>query len=328
MAPKRIAFLVYSGMQALDVAGPMDAFQAVQIGDESQARPGYELFTISLDEDVVSCESGLQIVPNYRCEAAPPIDTLVIPGGAALRDPQISEKLGKWIAENLSEFRRVAAVCTGAFALAETGVLDGREVTTHWLFASQLAARFPKLRLNPDAIFLKDGPYYTSAGITAGIDLALSLIEEDYGPSAALAAARELVVYVRRSGGQTQFSGPLRLQTSAPDRLADVASYVMTNLCGDLSIEVLAERAHFSARQFARRFGKAFGMAPATFVEKARLEEARRLLISEQLTIEQVAAAVGFASAHAFRRAFQRNFGVMPLSFRAGFRTADREPTR
>lgn len=319
MSPKRVGFLIYSGMQALDVAGPMDAFQAVRLGTEGGAHPGYEVFTFSLGDAAVECESGLRMVATYTAETAPPIDTLVIPGGCALRDPAIGARTGAWIGANLPRFRRVAAVCTGAFAFAASGALDGRQVTTHWHYARELAARFPRLRVQPDAIYLKDGPYYTSAGITAGIDLALALIEEDYGPSAALQVARELVVYLRRPGGQTQFSQPLRMQANAPDRLADVASHIATNLHGDLSVEALAERAHLSPRQFARRFKLAFGQAPASFVEAVRLEEARRLITSEPLTIDQLAATVGFASAHAFRRAFERCFGVAPTAYRAGF---------
>ena len=325
MTARQIGLLIYSGMQALDVAGPMDAFDAVRVGEGADARPGYEVFTLSLDQAMVECESGLRIVAAHTPETAPPIDTLVIPGGAGIRDPEVGGRHGAWIGANLHRFRRVAAVCTGVFALAESGALDGRRVTTHWQYARPLAARFPKLRVDADAIFLKDGPFYTSAGITAGIDLALALIEEDYGPSAALAAARTLVVYVRRPGGQAQFSEPLRLQALTTDRLADVASHVATNLHGDLGTEALAERAHLSVRQFARRFKQAFGQAPAAFVEAARLDEARRLLIADPLTVEQVAAAVGFASAHAFRRAFQRRFGVAPQAYRAGFGQARSE---
>ena len=323
MSAKRIGFLIYSGVQALDVAGPMDAFHAVRIGEGPDAHSGYETFTFALDEAVVESESGLRLVPTCLASEALPIDTLVIPGGCALRDPEIGARVGAWIGANLQHFRRVAAVCTGAFALSASGVLDGRQVTTHWHYARELAARFPKLRLQPDAIYLKDGPYYTSAGITAGIDLALALIEEDYGPSAALQVARELVVYLRRPGGQAQFSQPLRMLANAPDRLADVASHIATNLHGDLSVETLSERAHLSPRQFARRFKLAFGLAPASFVEAARLEEARRLITSEPLTIDQLATAVGFASAHAFRRAFERSFGVAPTIYRAGFRSIE-----
>ena len=319
MSAKRIGFLLYSGVQTLDVAGPMDAFHAVRIGDGIDARRGYEAFTFALDEDVVESEAGLRIVPEHSAATAPPIHTLVIPGGCTLRDPAVGRKLGAWIGANLSRFTRVAAVCTGAFALAETGALDERRVTTHWLYAQDLATRFPKLRLQSNAIFLKDGPYYTSAGITAGIDLTLALIEEDYGPSAALAVARELVVYMRRPGGQAQFSEPLRLQANAPDRLADVASHIATNLHGDLSVEALAARAHLSSRQFSRRFKLAFNFAPAAFVEMARLEEARRLMAAVPWTIDRLAAAVGFSSARVFRRAFERAFGVAPSAYRAAF---------
>jgi transcriptional regulator GlxA family with amidase domain len=319
-APPRVGFLIYPGVQALDVAGPMDAFHAVRTGEDGCR--GYEPLAFALDDRPVVSESGLTLAAAYTPGTVPSLDTLIIPGGRGARDPETGGRIGRWVAANLPRIRRVAAVCTGAFALAETGALDGRRVTTHWQYSHELARRFPDIRIQPDAIFLKDGPFYTSAGITAGIDLALALIEEDYGSRAALAVARELVVYVRRPGGQVQFSDPLRLQVRAPDRLADVATHIAMHLRGDLSVDALAARAHLSPRQFTRRFKDAFGVAPAAFVEAARLEEARRLMEDAALNIDQVASAVGFASPHVFRRAFARAFGVAPKAYRARFTTA------
>lgn len=205
------------------------------------------------------------------------------------------------------------------YALGETGLLDGRRATTHWRFAKDVARRFPKIALEPDAIFLRDGNFYTSAGITAGIDLALSLVEEDLGETVALAVARELVVYLKRSGGQMQFSEPLQFQTRATDRFADLAAWMIRNLKKDLSIEALAERVHLGPRQFTRRFKTAFDMSPADYVEMLQLDEARRRLPSASQTVESVAASIGYGSADAFRRAFERRFGIAPSLYRKQF---------
>jgi transcriptional regulator GlxA family with amidase domain len=210
--------------------------------------------------------------------------------------------------------------CTGIYGVAPTGLLDGRRATTHWRFAADVAARFPAIRLEPDALYIKDGPLYTSAGITAAIDLTLALIEEDHGPSLALDVARDLVVYLRRPGGQRQYSAPLRFQARAGDRFADLAAWLAANLDADLSVERLAERVGLSPRQFARRFTAAFGASPAHQVESLRLDAARHQLVDSDAPIETIAALVGFASADAFRRAFVRRFGLSPTDFRARFR--------
>ena len=204
--------------------------------------------------------------------------------------------------------------------LAPTGLLDGRTVTTHWRFASDVARRFPKLKVNHDALFLKDGPFYTAGGITASVDLTLSLIEEDYGPGVALAVARDLVVFLKRSGGQKQYSEPREFQIQSSDRFADLASWMIEHLRSDLSQKTLARRVCLSPRHFVRRFKDAFGGTPAKFVESLRLDEARRRLTERtKQTIDNVAASVGFHSDDAFRRSFQRRFGVKPSSYRSRF---------
>lgn len=215
--------------------------------------------------------------------------------------------------------RRIAAVCTGAYAIAQTGLLDGRKVTTHWRFADDFAARFPKLRVQANSLYVKDGAFYSSAGITAGIDLSLALIEEDFGPHVALEVARDLVVYLKRSGGQEQYSEPLQFQSQAQDRLADVAAWIANNLTEDLSVERLAQKANVCPRHFTRLFRQSFGSSAADFVEKLRLGEARRLLGERASRVEQVAAAVGFASTDAFRRAFERRLGLSPSQYRGRF---------
>jgi transcriptional regulator GlxA family with amidase domain len=215
--------------------------------------------------------------------------------------------------------RRIASVCTGVYGLAATGLLDGRQVTTHWRFTRDVARRFPNIKVNPDALFLKDGPFYTSAGVTAGIDLSLALIEEDYGPGVALSVARELVMYLKRPGGQEQYSEPLQFQIQSTDRFADLAAWMMRHLHQDLSVEVLADKACLCPRHFSRRFKEVFGTTPALYVEGLRLNEARRRLTLPNQTIESIAASVGFKSADVFRRAFERRFGVTPSGYRIRF---------
>jgi transcriptional regulator GlxA family with amidase domain len=263
-------------------------------------------------------------VPSYAIEDAPALDTLIVPGGSGLRRPRANLKVTRWLKQSASRIRRVASVCTGIYGLAPSGLLDGLRVTTHWRFAADVAARFPKLEVVPNELFIKCGRLYSAAGVTAGIDLALALIEEDLGASAALAVARELVVYLKREGGQAQFSEPLQFQSSARDRFGDLAAHVAGNLHEDLSVERLARKVALSPRQFSRRCREHFGCSPAAFVRRLRLDEARRRLHAHRSNVELVAASVGFNSADAFRRAFEQQFGVNPSSYRSRFLSATR----
>jgi transcriptional regulator GlxA family with amidase domain len=213
-------------------------------------------------------------------------------------------------------------VCTGIYGIAPSGLLDGRSVTTHWRFAEDVRKRFPLLKVNADCIFLQDEKFYTSAGITSGIDLALALIEQDCGRAVALSVARELIVFLKRPGGQGQYSEPLRLQVDSTDRTGDLAAWIEGNLDKDLSVPVLARRACLSERQFARRFKTIFGKTPAVYVEKTRLEHARKHLCESSLSVDRIAHATGFSSDDAFRRSFERHFSVSPKAFRATFGNA------
>lgn len=279
----------------------------------------YETLIIGLTQRPFVSESGVVFVPHKTIANAPVLDTLVIPGGKGLRVPETQKRAADWIRSREAVTRRIATVCTGTYGLAATGLLDGRRVTTHWRHAQDLAKRFPGLKVDPNALYLKDGKFYTCAGITAGIDLSLALIEEDFGPRVALSVARELVVYLKRPGGQEQFSEPLQFQTQSSDRFADLAAWIQGHLRQDLSVASLAERACLSPRHFARRFKNLFGMTPATFVEDLRLNEARERLTRPGQTIEGVAESVGFESADAFRRAFERRLGLQPSSYRKHF---------
>jgi transcriptional regulator GlxA family with amidase domain len=298
----------------------IDAFTSAAVEEgKSQTTSCYEVVIIGLTRQPFVSESGVVFKPHKTIANAPALDTLIIPGGRGLRVPETQRKAAEWISSRAAKTRRIATVCTGTYGLAATGLLSGRRVTTHWRHAQDLAKRFPELKVDPNALYLKDGKFYTCAGITAGIDLSLALIEEDFGPREALSVARELVVYLKRPGGQEQFSEPLQFQTQSHDRFADLAAWIQGHLRQDLSVESLAERACLSPRHFARRFKDMFGATPGTFVEDLRLSEARERLTLPEQTIESVADSVGFKSADAFRRAFERRFGLKPSSYRKHF---------
>ncbi len=249
-----------------------------------------------------------------------------MPGGDGTRLPQ--DDLVGWLRAHAGRAERLVSVCTGAFLLAEAGLLDGRRVTTHWASCDTLAERFPGVRVDPDPIFVRDGHVATSAGVTAGIDLALALVEEDLGREAALTVARYLVVFLRRPGGQAQFSAQLRAQSARREPLRDLQGWISDHPGADLSVEALAERVGLSPRQFARAFTAEVGVTPGRYVDRVRLEAARRLLEDSSRGIEQVARDCGYGTPEAMRRAFLRVLGVSPAEYRRRFRTSVRETTR
>lgn len=326
--PRRIGLLGFDSVQALDLVGPMDAFRSDALAtggfgaagaSGSDQMPPYETIVIGLHGKRFTASSGLVMCADTVLPATPSLDTLLIPGGAGLRLSDVADRAADWIKSQAPHIRRVVSVCTGIYGLAPTGLLDGRRVTTHWSFVRDVQQRFPKLRVESDAIFLKDGCFYTSAGVSAGIDLALALIEEDLGPSAALAVAREMVVYFKRPGGQDQFSEPLQYQLKATDRFADLVAWIQSHLRADLSVDALAARTFLSPRQFARAFVAQFGTTPAAFVEEARLGDASRRLSSRAVGVAGIARSVGYASEDVFRRAFERRFGVTPRQYGSRF---------
>lgn len=328
MTQRRIGFLAFDGVQALDFVGPADAFASdafkllAKNPDNAITPSPYEVVIIGLKGKQFTTSSGIAMRANVAVPTNISLDTLIVPGGAGLRRPGVAEHAAEWIRSRAAHIRRVASVCTGVYGLAATGLLDGRTVATHWDATRDIEKKFPKLRMEPDAIFLKDGPFYTSAGISAGIDLALALIEEDWGSQAALAVAREMVVYFKRPGGQQQFSEPLRFQFQSTDRFADIITWVQAHLSSDLSVESLARRAFLSPRHFARAFKERFGFTPAAFVEEARLAEAGRRLSSRSVRVGSVARSVGYSGEDVFRRAFERRFGISPSNYRRRFNTS------
>lgn len=319
MRPRRVGLLGFDGVTALDLVGPLEAFATAMTPDPEDPQHCYEPLVVGLSARPFTADSGLTLKPHCSIANAPRLDTLIIPGGVGLRHPPVTARVTAWVAARAPQIRRLATVCTGIYGLAPTGLLDGRRVTTHWRFARDVARRFPALTVDAAPIFLKDGPYYTSAGITAGIDLALALIEEDWGPDVSLRVARELVVFLKRPGDQDQFSEPLRFQLGSTDRFSDLGAWIATHLHRDLSVGVLAARVHLSVRQFRRRCTAVFGTSPGALVAELRLAEASPRLTMRRASVKGVAAAVGFKSDDVFRRAFERRFGIPPGTYHRRF---------
>lgn len=322
MKVRRVAILGYDGVQALDVVGPADVFAVANALKGRDPAP-YDIALLAPRSGPIATESGVRLCADGTLSDVALFDTAIVPGGKAVRlNSHTRAAIATWLTTHAQKARRVASVCTGIYALADTGLLDGRNVTTHWRFANDVQQRWPKLRVNADSIFVKDGKFYTSAGVTAGIDLALSFVEEDFGSELALAVAREIVVYLKRSGGQLQYSQPLLAQTQAKTAFGNLAEWIRGNLHKDLTLEVLAERVNLSPRHFARKFKATFGVTPADFVEELRLDEARWLLVNAEDSISDLADSVGYASDDTFRRAFERRFSVPPAEYRRRFSLA------
>ncbi|HEX3943483.1 MAG TPA: DJ-1/PfpI family protein [Rhizomicrobium sp.] len=311
---RQICILGYEGVTALDLIGPAETFATAN----SYAENAYEITIAAVDGQGVRTESGLQILSITKCPAGP-FDTIIIPGGEGLRIPKTAAAVAVWIKNEGAKARRIVSVCTGIYGLARTGLLDGRRATTHWRFIADVRREFPDIKLEPDAIFIQDGRFHTSAGITAGIDLSLALIEKDLGPKVSLAVARELVVYIKRPGGQLQYSEPLQFQTRATDKFADLAAWIPTHLKANLSVDAMARRTHLSRRHFTRLFKQTFGIAPGDYVETVRLDEVTRRLALAGQTVESVAGSIGYASREVFRNAFERRYGIAPSSYRQRF---------
>jgi transcriptional regulator GlxA family with amidase domain len=324
MTRRRIGFLGFDGVQTLDLVGPADAFTSdafAELGTcAGQSAPPYEVVIIGLHAKRFTSSAGIVMHADAIVPTSIGLDTLIVPGGAGLRKAGAAEAAATWIRQRAPSIRRIASVCTGLYGLAPTGLLDGRQVATHWNAVRDVEQRFPRLKVDPDALYIKDGSFYTSAGITAGIDLALAMIEEDCGSEAALAVAREMIVYFKRPGGQQQYSEPLRFQVESTDRFADVVTWMKSHLRSDLSVDALAKRACLSPRHFARAFVGRLGCTPGAFVEDARLAEASRRLSLRGARVDMVARSVGYASEDVFRRAFARRFGISPSSYRTRFR--------
>ncbi|MGR8007165.1 GlxA family transcriptional regulator [Streptomyces hypolithicus] len=317
MTQRSVLVVLYDDVQSLDVTGPMEVFAgaATHAGDPDT----YRMRTASLDGTPVRTSSGLTLVPDTALTGVRETPhTLLVPGGRGTRTPD--PRLTGWLRDNAPGAERLVSVCTGALLLAAAGLLDGRRATTHWAFCNHLAQAYPAVEVDPDPIYVRDGYVATSAGVTAGIDLALALVEEDLGRDTALVVARYLVVFLRRPGNQAQFSAQLAAQTAQRQPLREVQQWISEHPGGDLSVEALAARARLSPRHFSRAFQSETGTTPGKYVERVRLEHARRLLEDSADGIEEISRACGYGTPEAMRRAFVKTLAAAPAEYRRRFR--------
>jgi transcriptional regulator GlxA family with amidase domain len=315
---RRVVIVAYPHVQPLDVTGPGEVFRAV---NRLHGRT-YEIELVAPDPGPVEAGSVVLAPHKTMSGCRGPIDTLVVAGGTGVEAAAREERIVRWVRTAAGRSRRVCSVCSGAFLLAEAGLLDGRRATTHWANWEQLAELYPAVDVDPDPIFVRDGDVYTSAGVTAGMDLALALVEEDCGRKVALQAARQLVMFVKRPGGQSQFSAQLSAAPARQRPLREIQEWIAGNLDADLTVAALARQANMSERSFARAFRRELGITPATYVTTVRLEAARIELESGADLVEGVALRTGFGTVETMRRAFNRRLGVSPADYRERFRTA------
>jgi len=311
--PRRVVFVAYPGITALDLVGPHEVLGAAG---------AYQLVVAAMHAGPLATTRGPALVAEHALATVRgPIDTLIVVGGEGAFAAASDVGLVRAVEKLARRARRVASVCTGSFVLAAAGLLDGKRATTHWNSCERLARRYPNVTVESDPIFVRDGNVWTSAGVTAGMDLALALVAEDLGRDVALAVARQLVMYVQRPGGQSQFSAHLASPAAERDPLREVQAWIAEHPEADHSVERLATRASMSPRHFARVFRAELGCTPAVYVERVRVETARRLLETTSLPVDAVATACGFGTVETFRRAFARRVGASPSEYRDRFRS-------
>jgi len=328
--PRTVLVLAFPGALLLNAAGPLEVFAAAPrvLGGELLARAPYTIVLASPDGGEVESISGIVVVTRSLAQVEDiEVDTLIVIGGPGVAELEVDERVKAWLQRRAPQARRLCSIGTGAFALAAAGLLDDRQVVTHWKFAEALQQQYPALRVEREALYLHDGHLWTCGGASAGIDLGLALLEEDLGPHAALALARYFTLFLRRSAQQAQLSAPLKAQSDAlrsdrDQRLVRLHAWIAENLDGDLRVERLAERFGMSPRHFARAYTAATGGTPAQTVETLRLEAACRLLETSQEPIKRIAETVGFGNEERMRRSFQRQLGVSPLGYRSRSRVA------
>lgn len=322
--PRRIAVVAYEGVELFDTTGPIEVFTMLNrcLSGTGAAIPGYEVMLLAEQAGIFTTSSGVRIVADAAWYDIPEnIDTLIVVGGPddALEKAMGHRKFVEWLRSAGMQVRRLVSVCTGAFLLAEAGLLDGRQVTTHWMDLDRLQREYPRVAVESDSIYVRDGFVATSAGVTACMDLALSLVEEDFGRKMALTVARRLVMYLKRPGGQAQFSTHLRAQMIEDGPLAPLLAWLHDNITLRMTVEELADRAAMSLRNFARVFMRETGMTPAKYIDQLRLERAMRLLEDTGKPLETVAMESGFTGAEQMRRAFLRHVRISPIAYRQRF---------
>lgn len=322
---RRIVILAYADAGLLDISGPLDLFSGASciLPTARQGLPAYQVDLVATSPGKVRTSSGVTLYAekHYSDLDCENVDTLLIAGGLGFERAVNDHNLRDWIKHRAIHARRLVSICTGAFLLAEAGVLDGRRATTHWSYIRRMSETYSQIDVLPDALFVRDGHIYTSAGISSGMDLALALIEEDYGRDVALAVARNFVMFLKRPGGQSQFSVQLETQSSQSPVMQKLQAWIMENLDADLTVDVLARQADMSPRHFARVFRSELRITPAAFVEKARVETARRLLEETMRNVETISIDCGFKSPDRMRKAFLRQLGINPVDYRNRFKT-------
>jgi transcriptional regulator GlxA family with amidase domain len=321
MTDRSVVFLVFDGYQPLDLTGPHEVFAGVNafLRGEGRAGPRYRLTIAAARPGLVASESGLAVAAEALPGPDADLDTVVVVGGWGVKAVCADEALVDWVRAAGTRARRMASVCTGAFVLAEAGLLDGRRATTHWARGDRLAARHPLVTVDVEPIHIRDGNVWTSAGVTAGIDLALAMVEEDHGPEAAQTVARWLVMFARRPGGQSQFATAVWSEGAEREPLRAACALVHAHPEADLSVPALAAHAGMSERNFTRAFSREIGRSPGRYVEAVRVEAARRLLERTTSSVAAVARQCGFGTAETMRRSFLRQIGVPPSDYRARF---------
>lgn len=324
-APRRVVIVAYPDVQTLDVIGPAEVF-----GTASRLDPArYEVELVARQRGPIRTSSQIPLLPRRTiADVRGPIDTLIVAGGTGVYEAIHDRELVAWVKRRARTCRRVASVCSGAFLLAEAGLLDGRRATTHWAVADNLAERYPRVTVDADPIFIREGNVWTSAGVAAGIDLSLALVSDDFGPKVAREIARWLVLFLQRAGGQSQFSVQLAAQAAERHPLRDLQTYIADHPRADLSVPALAERCGMSPRHFSRVFVQELGCTPAVYVERSRLDAARRLLESTQMSLDEVAVASGLGTAATLYRVFQRALRVSPGAYRRHFHAPPLERKR
>ncbi|MFI5683079.1 GlxA family transcriptional regulator [Streptomyces sp. NPDC051636] len=318
MLERRVVVVVYAGALALDITGPIEVLDTANRLLAPSATP-YRIDFVSADAPLVRMSSGVIVEASPLEAGQGPIDTLLVPGGWSLRDALRDRALVSWIGRAATRSRRVASVCGGSFLLAEAGLLDGRRATTHWAYSEEMACRYPDVTVDAEPIFVWDGPFVTSAGVSTGIDMALALVEADHGAALALETARFLVLFLKRHGGQSQFSTVLDAQLADHPPIRAAQEWILKNLHTRLSVAEIARRANMSLRNFARVFRREVGMTPGQYVERTRIARARELLETTELTIGQIAHRCGFAAPETFFRSFGRTLGLTPKEYRHRF---------
>jgi transcriptional regulator GlxA family with amidase domain len=310
--PKLVGFIGFDGMSSFDLWGAFEAFAAARIAEPNrEARPCYEPMIIGAGAKTFVSSAGAVIKARYTLQTAPPLDTVIIPGGDRLRHSAASGKIAAWLIDRAKSTRRIAAVSAGIYPLANTGFLDGHGVTTHWRLAHDVARAFPALAVSNGVSFLKSDRFYTCGGGVAGMEMSLALIEEDFGAKTALVVARELSIDLRPAGAADQIALPQH-QPGPAERLTELPAWITSRLHRELTVEVLAERACLSPRHFYRLFKETFKSTPAAFVQQLRINEAQRRLAAQRENVKSVANSVGFKSPAVFRRAFGRQLGYPP----------------